>query len=334
MNKKLKLAIPVGVAVVAALIVWLIASGGNGQGELAASGTVEATEGQLGFQATGRIESVQVREGDRVKAGAQLAALDRAEMLARRDQAQAQVEAADALLDELQSGFRSEEVAQARAALNAARQRLADARRDLERTRNLFEGGAVSREALDKAQVALEVAESQNEQAEEQLRLLERGPRRERIEAQRAQLRQAEAALRAIEATLANMTIVAPFDGIVTIRHREPGEIVSPGAPVLTVMNPDDRWVRIYVKEDRIGAVKLGAPATITTDTYPENIYEGEVVFIASEAEFTPKNVQTKEERVKLVYAVKVQIVGDARLDLKPGIPADVRLELADANDR
>lgn len=330
MKKRLRLAIPAGIVVVAALIVGLIASRGSDRGDLAASGTVEATEGQLGFQATGRIEAITVREGDRVTAGSDLAHLDRTEMEARRDQAQAQVEAAGALLAELESGFRSEEIAQARAALNAASQRRADATRDLERTRNLYEGGAVSREALDKAQVALEVAQSGYEQAEEQLRMLERGPRRERIEAQRAQLRTAEAALRAIEATLANMTIVAPFDGIVTIRHREPGEIVSPGAPVLTLMNPDDRWVRIYVREDRIGAVKIGTPATITTDTYPDRTYEGQVVFIASEAEFTPKNVQTTEERVKLVYAVKVRIVGDARLDLKPGVPADVQLELAD----
>ena len=124
------------------------------------------------------------------------------------------------------------------------------------------------------------------------------------------------------------MTIVAPLDGIVTVRHREPGETAPAGSPVLTVMNPNDRWVRIFVREDRIGAVKTGTPASITTDTYPDRRYEGEVTFIASEAEFTPKNVQTAEERVKLVYAVKVRVSGDPDLDLKPGMPADVRLRL------
>lgn len=92
-------------------------------------------------------------------------------------------------------------------------------------------------------------------------------------------------------------------------------------------MDPDDRWVRIYVRQDRIGAVKLGQPASITSDTYRDRSYHGEVIFIANEAEFTPRNVQTTEERVKLVYAVKVRITGDPGYDLKPGIPADVVLE-------
>jgi HlyD family secretion protein len=251
--------------------------------------------------------------------------------MARREQAVAQVEAVRAALEELEGGFRREEIAQARAARNVARERLSDAERDLERTRLLFEGGAVSREAYDKAQVALEIARSQFAQAEEQLALMQSGPRRETIEAQRARLTQAEAALRAIDATLANMTIVAPFDGVVTVRHREPGEIVPPGSAMLTLMNPDDRWVRIYVPENRIGAVHLGQPATITADTYPDREYVGAVVFIASEAEFTPKAVQTAEERVKLVYAVKVRITDDPTYDLKPGMPADVRIVLEES---
>jgi HlyD family secretion protein len=117
---------------------------------------------------------------------------------------------------------------------------------------------------------------------------------------------------------------------MVTIRHREPGESVSPGLPVLTVMDPEDRWVRIYVREDRIGEVSLGQTATISSDTYSDRTYSGEVVFIASEAEFTPRNVQTTEERVKLVYAVKVRITGDPSHDLKAGIPADVVLQGAE----
>ncbi|HEY0970214.1 MAG TPA: HlyD family efflux transporter periplasmic adaptor subunit, partial [Gemmatimonadales bacterium] len=110
--------------------------------------------------------------------------------------------------------------------------------------------------------------------------------------------------------------------------HREAGEVVPAGSPVLTIMNPDDRWVRIYVPENRLAAVRLGMPATISSDTYPGESYPGEVTFIASEAEFTPKTVQTTEERVKFVFAVKVRITGDARGDLKPGMPADVRLDL------
>lgn len=334
MKKRLRIVVGMVAVAAVALILWLTVFREDGSRDLiVASGTVEATEARLGFQTTGRIEAIPSREGDRVQAGAELAFLDRTQALAHLDQAQAQVEAARSALDELERGFRPEEIAQARSARDVTAQQLADARRNLERTGSLFDGGVVSRESYEKAQTAFGVAESRHEQAEAQFKLVEGGPRQERIEAQRAQLRQAEAGLRVAEAVLTNMTIVAPLDGIVTVRHREPGETAPAGSPVLTVMNPNDRWVRIFVREDRIGAVKIGTPASITTDTYPDRRYEGEVTFIASEAEFTPKNVQTAEERVKLVYAVKVRVSGDPDLDLKPGMPADVRLRLLNEDD-
>jgi HlyD family secretion protein len=301
-------------------------------GGLVASGTVEATEAQLGFQASGRIAEIAVREGDRVRAGQVLARLDAAEAEARRAQAAAQVAAARALVAELERGSRSEEIATARAAAEAARDRLANAESDDRRTRVLYDGGAVSREALDNANLARDVAQSQRVQAEEQLRLVQAGPRRERIDQARAQLAQAEAALRAADVVLENLAITAPFDSLVTVRHRQPGEIVPPGSPVLTLIDPADRWVRIYVKEDRVGGLRVGSRAAISSDTYPGKTYTGEVAFIASEAEFTPKNVQTTEERVRLVYAVKVRIVGDPGYELKPGLPADVRLEEPGSN--
>lgn len=311
----------------AAAIAWFTAHRGDNAGDgLTASGTVEATDAQLGFQAAGRVSDITAREGDAVKAGDELAHLDRTEMDARRAQAAAEAAAARAMLRELERGFRREEVEQGRAALAAATERLNDARRDLDRVERLREGGAASQESLEKARSAVDVATSQQRQAQEQVRLLESGPRSETIEARRAQLAQAEAAVATVDATLANMTVRAPFAGLVTVRHREPGEIVAAGAPILTVMNPDDRWVKIYVPETRIGAVRIGQPATITTDTFPNKPYRGTVVFVASEAEFTPKTVQTAEERVKLVYAVKVRITDDPTRDLKPGMPADVHL--------
>ena len=329
MSTKKRIPIIIVMVVVIATALILIFRGHNSGGRLLLSGTVEATDAQLGFQATGRIEKITVREGDLVKAGAELARLDRTEVQARKEQAEAQVAAARALLSELESGFRTEEVAQARAARDAARDRLTDAQRDLERTTKLHDGGAVSHEIYDKAVTLADVAKSQFTQTAEQLRLVESGSRKERIEAQRAALAQAEAAVRAVDALLNNMTIHLAFDGIVTVRHREPGEIVPAGSPVLTVMNRDDRWVRIYIPETRVGTVRVGQPVTISSDSYPGKSYHGEIIYIASEAEFTPKTVQTIEERVKLVYAVKVRIADDPSYDLKPGMPADVRLELS-----
>ena len=324
-----RVAVPLLVVLLLVLVLLPVLRRAAQRGRLEASGTVEATEAQLGFVVPGRIDSIRVREGDRVEAGATLAALDRVEAAARRAQAAAQLGAARAQLEEMVRGSRPEEVAQARAALEAARERLADARQDLERTEALIRNQVVSQQTLDKARTAHDVAAAQAAQTEEQYRLVVAGPRRERIAAARAQAAQAEAALAAADASLANTVIRAPFAGVVTVRHREPGEIVGAGAAVLSLMDRDDRWVRIYVSEARIGAVHTGQAATITTDTFRGKTYPGEVVHISSEAEFTPKNVQTDEERVKLVYAVKVRIAGDAAFELKPGMPADVRLALA-----
>jgi HlyD family secretion protein len=185
----------------------------------------------------------------------------------------------------------------------------------------------VSKEALDQAETAYTVARAQAEQARQQQSLVDVGPRAERIEGGRAQVQQAEAAVQQVQATIDNAVIIAPFDGVVTVRHREPGESVTPGLPVVTLMNPNDRWVRIYVREDQIGRAAIGQPAHIRSDSHPGRTYNGRVVFIANQAEFTPRNVQTSEERVKLVYAVKVAVTGDRALDLKPGVPADVTLQ-------
>lgn len=321
-----KVVIPILLLAAVGVAAWYFTRPPEAEAGLAASGTVEATEARLAFQAGGRIVEIAPREGDRVVAGQMLARLDPAEAEARRAQAAAQVSSARAQLGELERGARREERAQARSALDAARERQADAERDLERARTLYEGGAIAREALDKARTALDVARSQREQAAEQLGLVEAGPRRERIDAARAQVEQAEAALRAVEVALENAVLLAPFDGVVTVRHREPGEVVSPGAPVLTLLDPADRWVRIYVPENRLGAVHLGAAAAIAADTFPGKRYPGEVSYIASQAEFTPKTVQTQEERVKLVYEVKVRVTGDPENELKPGLPADVVL--------
>ena len=331
MNRRVVIVPIVLVVAAGAAAAWWLRRDRQPDDRLLASGTVEATEARLGFEAPGEIAEIAVREGDRVATGALVARLESSESEARRAQAAAQVAAARAALAELERGFRSEEIAQARAGVSAADEQVADAERDVARTKMLYEGGAVSREVQDKAAMGLEVARAQRTQAEEQLRMLERGPRPEQIAAQRAQVEVAAAALQAAEAALAKRTIHSPLDALVTTRHREPGEIVSPGSPVVTLLDPADRWVRIYVPENRIGAVRLGGPAAILSDTYPDRRYPGEVTFVASEAEFTPKTVQTQEERVRLVYAVEVRVLEDPGYELKPGMPVDVELPISPA---
>ncbi len=290
-----------------------------------ASGTVEATEAHLGFQVSGRIDSILTIEGAKVSSGDRLATLDRSELSSRLEAAKASLEAQRARLRELENGFRSQEVAQARAALVGAERRLTDALRDRDRARNLFAGGAVSQQALDRAETAATLAETDAARAREQVGLMESGARPEQVSAQRAAVTQAGAQVRQVEAALRFAEIVAPFPGILTRRHREPGEIVAAGVPVFSLMNPADRWVRIYIPEARIAQVPLGARAEMVVDGFPDRRYDGEVVFIADEAEFTPRTVQTREERIKLVYRVKVRVIGDDAMDLKPGLTVDLR---------
>ena len=215
MNRKRIL--PVVAVVVAAVALYLILRHRGDGGALDASGTVEATDAQLGFQAPGRIDTILVDEGYRVKSGQELARLDQTELRARRGQTAAQLNASQALLSELERGNRAQDIQQGRDALSAADQRLADAQRDLDRTRRLLDGGAVSRETLDKAQLAFDVAHSTHDQAAQALQLLEVGPRPERIDAQRAVVAQAQATVQQIDAMLANAVIRAPFDGVVTV---------------------------------------------------------------------------------------------------------------------
>jgi HlyD family secretion protein len=302
---------------------WYGLTRGN-DGTILVSGTVEATEADLGFQVSGKLEQVTAREGDMVTPGLELATLERSEPLAERAVALAQVVAAQALLDEMLAGSRAEEIARARADLSVAVDRRDAAHRDLNRLASLAEKALISRQEFDHQQTAADVADGDVARATQELQLLTAGTRPERIAAQRATLAQATASLERIDAVLAQSMVTAPFAGTVTIRHREPGEAVSPGAAVLTLQNLADRWVRIYVPGDEVGRLSLGECATIASDGFTDRRYNGVISYISRVAEFTPRNVQSTRDRVRLVYEVRVRIVGDDAIDLKPGLPGDV----------
>jgi HlyD family secretion protein len=327
MNRK-RIAVPIVLLLVVSAGVLLVLGlrRSDTAAPVRASGTLEATEADLGFAVPGRIAWIAVREGEHVDAGQELARLDVAELQARRSAAAAQAEAARALLAESRAGGRAEELAQAGSIEAAAARRLEEARRTMERSRRLAAEGAISAEALDHAETAYEAARAQWEQAREQQRIVRTGARPERIAVHEAQVRQAEAALEQADAQLENAAIRAPFAGVVAVRHRQPGETVGAGSPVLTVRDPEDRWVRIYIREDRLAQLTLGQSAEVRSDGLRGRSFEGRVSFISGQAEFTPRNVQTAEDRVRLVYMVKVALTGDPEGELKPGLPADVEL--------
>ena len=228
----------------------------------------------------------------------------------RRDVAQAQVDAARQRLTEAEIGARPQEIRQAEALVEAAAQRLAEA-----------EAGARPEE-IREAEAALAQAKAQVQAARAALDLALAGPRKETIAAARSRVEQARGALNTAVASLEQTAIFSPADARVTLRNVEPGELVTPGLPIVRLAMLDRVWLKVYVPEQEVGLVKLGQRAEVATDTNPDKRYAGRVMEIAQEPEFTPKNVQTKEERVKLVFGVKVEIENPNQ-ELKPGMPAD-----------
>lgn len=292
---------------------------------IVASGTVEATEVLLSFRMLGVLSERPVDEGDAVGKGDLVAALDARETEARLQEARAAARVAQARLAELKSGYRSQEVAQAEAEVRRREANLANAREEARRSKVLYEGGAISRERFDRDQTTARIAEAQHRAALERLAMLREGHRKEQIAAAAAELERAQAAVRAAESVLEDMQVHSPIEGIVTRTHAEPGETVGAGRPIVSITRLSRPWVRVYIPEGAIGAVTLGAPATVEVDSFPGRRFRGSVTYVASEAEFTPKNVQTQEERVKLVFAVDVRVENPEGV-LKPGMPADVHI--------
>ena len=286
------------------------------------TGTVEALQVDVSAKIAGRIVARPVQEGDRVTAGQLLAQLDDAELAADARRQEAAVRAARATLRDLLAGPRTEEIEDARAALQSTEATRWMTERDYRRAEELSRQKLIATQEVDRARQAYDVAAAQERSARQRLNLLLAGSRPEQIEAARQQLSQAEQALAMSRSRLKEMTILSPLDGVVLRKNLEVGEVANPGVSILTLMNPKEIWVRAYVPEEEIGRIKVGDPARVMVDAYPGRTFPGRIIEIASEAEFTPKNVQTKKERVNLVFRIKIAVDNPEGI-LKPGLPAD-----------
>jgi HlyD family secretion protein len=298
-------------------------------GAVTASGTVDATDVSISFRVPGILRQRPVDEGSVVKPGEVLAALDTREASARLRQAQAAELAAQARLRDMEQGYRPQEIAEAGAQVQQVQANLANLKEEARRSENLYATGAVSRQRRDKDDAAASVAQEQHRAASERLKLLQSGFRKETIAVARAQLAEAQAAVEAAKIALEDLQVTSTINGTVTRKHAEPGETLAAGRPVVTITDVTHPWVRVYMPENQIGKVQLGAPARIKIDTFPDREFTGRVSYVSSQAEFTPKNVQTQEERVKLVFAVNVT-VDNPEGALKPGMPADVSIAARD----
>lgn len=323
-NKKKMIPIILLSIVVAVILILIIFKSDNNQ--FVVSGTVEAREVDISPKLAGRIESIYADEGDFVKKGDLLLQMDDQQLRIQVERAIAAQKAAEESLQDLEAGARKEEIASAVASLEAAEAANKKASDDLKRAEELFKEGAASKDFLEKASLQYDTAKTNRNMAKEKLDLLKAGARINVIASAKYAVQQAKRSVDELMFIKTDSRTFSPIDGVVTLRSAEPGEVVASGTPVLTVINPSDCYIKIYISEKILGKVSIGQDVDVITDSYPDKNFTGKLTYIASEAEFTPRNIQTQEERVKLVYAAKVSIPNKDLL-FKPGMPVDVRID-------
>jgi HlyD family secretion protein len=309
----------------------------NDEGPLRASGYVEATEVRVAPEVGGRIVELKVEEGSRITVGTVIARLDTADTEIALRRATAERAQAAAQLRLLQAGARAEDIRQARAQesstvadVGAAESELRAAESDLARFEALLAANAGSRKQRDDARTRREVAAARLQAARDRTRAaaegvarLRAGSRREEIDAARARVDAMDAQIAALQKSQADATITAPVGGTVTARLVDPGEIIAARTPVVVITDLDRAWANVYVDEPIVPRLSLGQTVQLVTDA--QQRLEGKITFISPKAEFTPRNVQTAEERTKLVYRIKV-MTDNRHGVLKSGMPVEAEI--------
>lgn len=306
-----------------ALIVLASCRGESDPNVITASGYVEATDVRLATKVAGRLASVNVAEGNRVAKGAVVATIETVDLELALRQAQAEREAAEAELQLRLNGPRPEDIREAEAQLRSAEAELAGAQRDFERFEALFERGSGTTKSRDDAKTRRDTLKARADAISQSLARLRSGFRAEEIDAAKGRLASVDARIAQLEQQIADATIVSPVDGIVTEKLVEAGELLAQGGPIAIVTDVGDAWLNIYISEPDLPRVKLGMPAAVVTDDGQTR--NGTLTYISSKAEFTPKNVQTRDERAKLVFRLKVGLE-NADMLFKPGMPAEARI--------
>ena len=289
---------------------------------LRTSGTIEATEIRIGSQVPGQVIQVSAEEGTEVQAGDTLAIVDHEPIHLQLEQAKATLEASQAELALLRKGARPEDIAQAKAQLKQAKAQLKQAQRDLNRLRELLTRNSATAHQVEQAALQVTLAESRVEIARQNVHKLLHWVRPEELRAAEARIKQVQSTIALLQRQLRDAFIRAPRSGFITEKMVEPGELVAQGRPLFVLADLRNVYLRIYIPEGDLGKITLGQSVNVFTDSYPDRPFKGQITYIAQEAEFTPKNVQTQKERVKLVYEVHITIPNPDLL-LKPGMYAD-----------
>jgi HlyD family secretion protein len=295
--------------------------------EMKLSGNIEAHESLVSFKVTGRIVDLPVEEGQAMKEGGFLARLDSEDYRQQVAMDEATAHVRHSQLELGLAGSRAQDIEASKQSIVDAKADVEQKKKDYERYQALFEKDEIPGQTRDQAATNLIRAQATYNRAQQNYNELVEGTRKEELAVERANLHQAHEDLDLSRIRLKYTELRAPFDGVILERQAELGEVVSPGTPIVTLADLDHLWVRVYVPETDLGQVRWGQDVTVRTDTYPNKNYHGRISFISSEAEFTPKSVQTEKERVTLVYRIKVD-VENPNYELKPGMPADAYIQL------
>ncbi len=290
-----------------------------------ASGTIEATTIDVTAKNSGTIAALDIKEGDLVKKDQLLVVLSRSDLAAQRERDAMAVAAAQANLDDLISGSRSQEIKASAAAVNIAQINRDKAQTDYERAQQLAQAGGISQSELETAKVNLDLKQNQLDAAQAQLALLEEGSRPDKISAAEAEVERTKAVLKATDAVLDDLSIKSPLEGTVLSRNYEIGEYAVAGSSLATIADLQNLTIKVYIPTDDLPAIKLGQTVHFTVSG-SDTQFEGKVSNIASQGEFTPKSIQTKQERANVVFAVKIAVSNPDAI-LKPGMPADVTFD-------
>jgi HlyD family secretion protein len=300
---------------------------GNGhKGTIEASGTLEAVEVKVSAKVPGQVERLFVDEGSQVKDGDTLAILDHSTQEIQWRQAYAGVELADAQYKLLLNGARSEDIQQAKDALQQLEASSQLATDDYNRMKDLYASKSITKKQFDDTESKYIIAKAQLNSAKENLKKLQHFARPEDLEAAKARLDQAKANADLLRKQINDAYIVAPVSGTVTNKPVEVGELVGVGSAIVTISQLSTLNLMIYVSDSELGKVRLNGAADIVIDTYPDSTFPGRVIYISPVAEFTPKNIQTKEDRTKLVFGVKLEVNNTDGI-LKAGMPADAYVQ-------
>jgi len=304
---------------------WL--SGRSSANELKLSGNIEAHESLVSFKVMGRVIDLPVDEGMAMKAGDLLARLDSADYRQQVAVDDATQRVRNRQLQLGLAGSRSQDIEAAKQTVIDSKADLDQKRKDYARYEALCEKDEIPTQTRDQAATNVTRAQATYDRAQEILNELVEGTRKEELDVDRANVRQAHENLDMSQIRLSYTVLQAPFDGVVLVRQAELGEVVSPGTPIVTLADLDHIWLRVYLPETDLGKIRWGQAVYIRTDTYPGKTYRGHISVIASDAEFTPKSVQTEKERVTLVYRIKID-VENPNHELKPGMPADAYINV------